>query len=97
MVRASQISKATKPTKTNNPTETCMVDQCKRPADTRGVCKSCYVHARVLVLSGETSWAELESMGLVMPAHKHAPKNPLKVAFLAALEKRETRKQVKKA
>jgi hypothetical protein len=83
----------------NRPTskiETCIVTDCKRPAETRGVCKSCYAHARVLVLSGETCWQELESMGLVKVAHKHAPKNPLKAAFLAALEKRDQRTSRKK-
>jgi hypothetical protein len=69
--------------------KTCMVEQCNRPAETRGVCKSCYAHARILVLGGDSTWQELESLGLVMPAHKHPTKNPLKAAFLAAIEKRE--------
>jgi len=74
----------------------CIVADCKRPAQTRGVCGSCYVHARVMVLNNETSWQELEDMGLVKPAH-HVAKNPLKVAFLSALEKRNQQNGRKKA
>ena len=62
----------------------CQVEACTRKASTRGVCDSCYMHARNLVNSGEASWKQLEDMGLVRPAHEHATKNPLKAAFLAA-------------
>jgi hypothetical protein len=49
-----------------------------------------------MVLNNETSWQELEDMGLVKPAH-HVAKNPLKVAFLSALEKRNQQNGRKKA
>lgn len=74
----------------------CLIKDCGRPAETRGVCKSCYVHARVLVISGDSTWEELEQLGLVRPAHRHAPKNPLKVAFLAAIENRTSAKANRK-
>ena len=65
----------------------CMVENCKRPAKTRGVCGVCYANARVLILNGDACWQELETLGLVRPAHDLHTKNLFKAAFLTAIEK----------
>ena len=47
---------------------TCLTPTCSRPSRTRGLCISCYVAASRLIKSGETTWSELESLGMAKAA-----------------------------
>lgn len=57
------------PRKRKNP-ETCTVHGCKEPAETRGLCASCYQSARRRVQVGDTSWEKLERTGLCRPLRR---------------------------
>lgn len=48
----------------------CKIEGCGKRAHTRGVCQNCYRKAANLVKNGETSWEELEEMGLVDSSKK---------------------------
>lgn len=92
MSRASKSALASKPKPKPKPrTAQCMTEGCKRPSKTRGVCGQCYSNARVLILNGDATWKELESIGLVRPAHDQHTKNLFRAAFLAAIEKQGSR------
>lgn len=52
-----------------NSTPKCL--RCGVMARTRGVCVKCYDHYRNLVRDGETTWADLEAAGLVLPPRKN--------------------------
>ena len=48
----------------------CLVPKCTRmeaPAYKRGLCTQCHSKARKMVESGQTTWEQLEAMGLVKP------------------------------
>ena len=47
--------------------ETCMVPGCDQESHCRGICKSDWMAANRLVKREETTWEELESMGLSRP------------------------------
>ena len=50
----------------------CMTPECKSPSVpvVRGLCAVCYRSAKRLVDNGKTTWTELETMGLALPAHQ---------------------------
>lgn len=68
-----------------------MIESCNRPTYARGLCNPCYMSARVMIASNDTTWPELEAMGIARQSFGKAVTNPFRVAFLAALEKREHR------
>ena len=43
----------------------CRVPHCPRKAECRGLCRSCYQSAYLLVSSGAISWSDLEQRGKV--------------------------------
>jgi hypothetical protein len=47
----------------------CLTEGCRSrsAADCRGLCMKCYSAANKLVTEGQTTWEELESMGLATP------------------------------
>jgi hypothetical protein len=45
----------------------CKVPHCERDSECRGLCRSCYQSAYLLVSAGVTSWDELEKRGKVQP------------------------------
>ncbi len=45
----------------------CLNPQCRRIAETRGLCNSCYATARELVSSKRTTWERLEAEAKVAP------------------------------
>lgn len=42
----------------------CMIKECVRPVNKRGLCLQCYNHAYSKVESGEVTWAVLEAHNL---------------------------------
>jgi len=51
----------------------CIVPSCGRPLHTpirgaRGLCYKCYAAANFQIKRGKTTWAELERLGLALPA-----------------------------
>lgn len=49
------------------PTETttkCIIPTCDKESRWKGLCGSCYHHALTFINKGETSWEELDSLGL---------------------------------
>ena len=42
----------------------CLIKNCKEVVTSRGLCNKCYNIASGHVLDGDTSWEELEKMGL---------------------------------
>lgn len=65
----------------------CNVKGCKSPQYCRGLCRPCYEAARRRILTGETSWAELETLGM---ANRATRQNKL-VKTLVAARKRKRR------
>ena len=53
----------------------CVKPGCVRFRKARGLCLTCYGHARTLVKEGKTTWAELEAQGKALP---QGPKVTLK-------------------
>lgn len=55
---------------------TCLVPQCGAPLEAqlsaRGLCRPCYMSARFQIKRGNTSWEELESLGLAKPSRRSA-------------------------
>lgn len=43
----------------------CLVPRCNRDASCRGLCRSCYQAAYMLVTSGSVTWQQLEARGKV--------------------------------
>ena len=64
-------------------TTTCMMETCDRRAACRGLCWPCYQTARKLVLTEESTFSELERMGLILKPLKSSLPNPLAQAFRA--------------
>lgn len=72
----------------SNPVFKCIVPDCKRePNGPRGCCASCYRTARLLVVTSQTTWDELEKLGLIRKSHE-LPRNPLLVAYQKAKERK---------
>lgn len=62
----------------------CIVPDCKRPHDApRGLCSSCYQSGLKLVHTGQTTWEQLEQLGLARSQLKAESANPLRRAFAA--------------
>lgn len=49
----------------------CLSPGCESGARRRGLCDTCYTAARGLVYTEGASWAELESLGVCLPAVEH--------------------------
>lgn len=47
------------------PAPDCMTEGCDRKAQYNGICSSCYGQAKKLIDEEETTWEELEAMGMV--------------------------------
>jgi hypothetical protein len=45
----------------------CLVPNCERPVETRGLCASCYQAARKKVVRGVFTWKQLEEKGWALP------------------------------
>lgn len=45
---------------------------CGRIAENRGLCMRCYLRLRQSVISGKTTWRQLEESGQCLPAKKRA-------------------------
>lgn len=76
----------------------CLIPGCKRPPKTRGLCTSCYATATKMKLRNETTFDELQTLGLMLsPAAGRPESNPLRMAFAAAKAKSSTKaKSLKK-
>lgn len=61
----------------------CRIDGCDAVAGTRGMCTLCYNAANRAINRGETTWGELESLGLAGQALRKHGRNP----FTKALKK----------
>ena len=61
----------------------CLIDGCTRAAVSRGLCHACYSVARGTILRNETSWEELENLGLAR--HFTMGRAPAAGAFAIAL------------
>lgn len=66
------------------PPARCIVPACNRDCDApRGLCTSCYQSGRKLIHSGQTTWEQLEQLGLSRPQVTAESANPLRRAFAA--------------
>ena len=54
----------------------CAVPECAKEAKWKGLCQTCYGCAKSMIDNGETTWEELERMGLAL-----IPKNKLRQEF----------------
>lgn len=78
-----------------NKESACMVPGCTRPVgSSRAVCVSCYAIAKRLVEKQESTWEELEALGLVLPA-KSRMASPLRTALAVARESQTKAKAAK--
>lgn len=60
----------------------CLVPECDHNASCRGLCRSCYQTAFVLIKQGKTTWDQLVSFGLAGPTKgRHRGVNSLRAAF----------------
>jgi len=48
----------------------CVIGKCKKDAAARGLCASCYQAARVRILRGSLTWAELEGLGMAVASER---------------------------
>lgn len=62
-----------------------MVPECKRTAKTRGMCENCYAGAARKVREKQTTWEELERLGLCRQAITVGPRKANK--FTQAFDK----------
>lgn len=69
----------------------CMIEGCGNRAAIRGLCRSCHNRATALVKDGETTWEELEKMGLIAPSQRKRTS-----AFSAMFEKTKHQQQKNK-
>lgn len=46
----------------------CLVENCGRKVYARGLCGACIAKARRMVREGQSSWNEIERLGLIQPA-----------------------------
>jgi len=51
--------------------EECLVDECNRYVHSRGLCRLHYQELSREVREGNTSWTELEELGLAIPSRKY--------------------------
>lgn len=52
----------------------CLIENCPRKADTRGLCKVCYTSAGKNITKGIVhSWEFLEDLGMALPLSKRSP------------------------
>lgn len=69
----------------------CIITECGRDAEHRGLCKSCWNQAGKAVRAGETTWEELEAVSLARPAHvRRGSSHPFRRALDRALAHRKT-------
>lgn len=68
----------------------CIIPDCDRTVCSRGLCRRCHQLASRKVKAGKSTWAELESHGLCLPARQRAK-------FLVAFEERLGRRPAKGA
>jgi thymidine kinase len=64
----------------------CMVANCDRPREVRGICASCYRSASRKVRLNETTWDELEKLGIVLASKHGTTKGALTTALNEARE-----------
>lgn len=62
----------------------CLVPDCNLQVQSRGLCGTCYQMARQHVLKNETTWEELEALGLAAPTKRRA--SGKRGLFTAALD-----------
>ena len=68
---------------TKNDKQPCIIPGCTRKSCAHGMCHSCYAGARLRIVRGLTTWAELEEAGLaVKRTHRAANPSPFEAAFL---------------
>jgi hypothetical protein len=67
----------------------CRVKGCNRKAFARGVCHACYELMRQSVNSGETSWSDLESTGVILRDRRFGERSPVHSVIDRAKKKRE--------
>jgi hypothetical protein len=58
----------------------CMTEGCSNSARARGLCMKCYMAAHFRVKSGETSWSQLEALGMCKTAYA-SPRGPFATQF----------------
>lgn len=69
----------------------CLIQGCGKRTQSRGLCSSHYQVAVISVRNGETTWIELERLGMATIA-KRAPRGKKRLAFdeqLATLRKKK--------
>jgi hypothetical protein len=71
----------------------CLSKGCEKKAKTRGLCPSCYNSANHIVKSGETSWDQLEEMGLSLPSSGREIKSAFRLSFEAMKDKPKRTRQ----
>lgn len=77
------IAKSRKLKSPAQPDTQCLTPGCTNRLVSRGLCPSCYISARRIVRDKESTWEQLEAIGLVAPARR-ASIGKFRVAFLAA-------------
>lgn len=65
----------------------CLTPGCGEKRNQRGLCTRCATTARNMVKAGETTWEELESLGLAL--RTNAQVAPLRMAVENARKKKE--------
>jgi hypothetical protein len=74
---------------------TCLVPGCGRPVTTpshaRGMCGRCQVEARRMIQAGQTSWRELEDLGLARPPLRKIFKKPTPLTQAMTRKRAEAR------
>lgn len=68
--------------------ETCRIGGCSNKPHARGLCHRCYRNAAAQVSRGQTSWHELEELGLIRPAYKREASAAFSVALAQARAQR---------
>lgn len=72
-------SESASPMSSNKPVAgPCMTAECGKPRQWKGLCRSCYAQALRIIDQQETTWEELQEMGLCDLDHK-----PFTAAFFA--------------
>ncbi len=66
------------------PRPKCITPGCDHISHYRGLCNGCYQSALAIINTGQTTWLELESLGLADPGRKRTAANRLRDAWIEA-------------